>query len=479
MASRIVGCFDNAKPTIYFLHSLRGEIVTNNIPSLTEQEQRRGLPWFLAQGGLNAIFALWTFGGSVFLLFLDELGMPKGQIGGVLALFPFCGLLALGFAPVAARWGWKRVFLLGYGARKGVMALFLLLPWVLAVAGHRVGALFLFVVIILFAILRALAETAYYPWSQEFIPNAIRGKFAGLSQVLTTVASALALGIAGWVIGHGSGLSRFLWLIAAGCVLGLAGVVCMVKVPGGAPQSGPAANGVHGSNMLRALRDRNFVTYLGSCGCVTVGTMLFTSFLPLYVKDRLDVASGSVVMLDVVVMAGGALAGLLLGWVADRIGSRPVLMPAAALAALVPLGWMLLPRQLPQAVAWCAALYFFNGLAAGGVAMASLRLLFNSVVPPDQSTAYTAIYYAWIGVAGGVAPLLAGCLLAACGDWQTRVGAVVVDGNSLLFLGAALLLTAGWWLYGRVQPDDRHTTRSVLCGLLEYERWSRLLQVWR
>jgi hypothetical protein len=56
---------------------------------------------------------------------------------------------------------------------------------------------------------------------------------------------------------------------------------------------------------------------------------------------------------------------------------------------------------------------------------------------------------------------------------------VVVEGNSLLFLGAALLLMAGWWLYGLVQPDDRHTTRSVLCGMLEYERLARLLQVWR
>jgi MFS family permease len=437
------------------------------------------MPWFLAQSGLNAFFALWTFGGSVFLLFLDELGLTKGQIGGVLALFPFCGVLALGFAPVAARWGWKRVFLIGYGSRKGVMGLLLLLPWVLAVAGHRRGFIFLFVVMILFAMLRALAETAYYPWSQEFIPNAIRGKFAGLSQVLTTLASGLALGIAGWVVGHGTGLARFLWLIAAGCVLGLAGVVCMVKVPGGAPQPGPAANGVHGANMVRALRDRNFVAYLGGCGCVTVGTALFTSFLPLYVKDRLGVASGAVVMLDIMVMAGGALAGLLMGWATDRVGSRPVLMPAAALSMLVPVGWLLLSRPLPHAIAWCAALYFLNGLAAGGVAIASGRLLFNRVIPPEQSTAYTAIYYAWLGVTGGLAPLLAGSLLAACGDWRTRLGAVAVAGNSLLFLAAAVLLMAGWWLYGRVRPDDRHTTRSVLCGLLEYERWSRLLQVWR
>jgi MFS family permease len=453
--------------------------VENNIKFRAEQQQFRAMPWFLAHGVLNSIFALWTFGGSVFLLFLNELGLPKGQIGAVLALFPFCGMLALGFAPVATRWGWKRVFLACYGTRKVVMALLLLLPWVLTTAGQTAGLIFLFGVIIVFALLRALAETAFYPWSQEFIPNRVRGKIAGISTMLGMLASGVALGIAGWVIGHGTGLPRFLALIAAGCVLGLLGVMLMGKVPGGAPRPDPVAAGVHGANMVQALRDRNFVAWLGGSGCVTVGTLLFTSFLPLFIKERLGIASGTVVVLDIVVMAGGALAGLLLGWAADRVGSRPVLMPAAAMTLLVPLGWLLLPRQTPHAVAWCAALYFLNGVAAGGVAIAAGRLLFNSVIPPDQSTAYTAIYYAWMGITGGLAPLLAGALLTTCGDWQTRVGVVLVDGHGLLFLGAFLLLAAGWWLYGRVRPDDRHTTRTVLKQLLEPALQSRLLQIWR
>lgn len=441
-------------------------IMENGVQFRAEQKQLRALPWFLASGVLTSFFVFWTFGDSVFLFFLAELGLPKSQIGAMLALFPFCGVLALGFAPVATRWGWKRVFLACFGTRKVVLALLLLLPWVLAVAGKTAGLIFLFGVIIVFALLRALSETAYYPWSQEFIPNRVRGKITGISTMLCTLASGVALGIAGWVIGHGTGLPRFLVLIAAGCVLGLLGVVLMGKVPGGAPRPDSVAAGVHWDNMAQALRDRNFIAYLGGSGCVMVGTMLFTSFLPLYVKEQMGVASGTVVMLDIVVMAGGALAGLVLGWAADRVGSRPVLMPATAMTLLVTLGWLLLPRQIPRAVAWCAALYFLNGVAGSGMAIAAYRLLFNSVIPPEHSTAYTAIYYAWSGVTGGIAPLLAGALLTTCGDWQARVGVVVVDGHGLLFLGAALLLAAGWWLYGRVRPDGRHTTHSVMSALL-------------
>ena len=451
----------------------------NEAQSRAEQAQLRALPWFLAYGVLGSFFVFWTFGGSVFLLFLNELGLPKGQIGVVLSLFPFCGVLALGFAPTAMRWGWKRVFLLAYGIRKGVMALLLLLPWVLAAAGHAVAVMFLFAVIICFALLRALAETAYYPWSQEFTPNRFRGKFTGLSMVLGTCASGVALGIAGWVIGPGAGLARFLALIAAGCVLGLLGVACMTKVPGGAPRPAGQPPAAHRAGMAAALRDRNFLAYLGGIGGVTLGTTLLTSFLPLYVKEQLGVAPGTVVALDIVVMIGGALAGLLLGWAADRVGSRPVLMPSAAVTLLVALGWLLLPRQIPHAVAWCAALYFMNGGAAGGVAIAASRLLFNSVIPPERSTAYTAIYYAWLGITGGLAPLLAGAIIALGGGWQTRLGGVVVDSHSLLFLGAFLMLAAGWWLFGRVRPDDRHTTRTVLKQLFDFALFHRLLQTWR
>ncbi|MEI7435465.1 MAG: MFS transporter [bacterium] len=455
--------------------------MTNSIQPLAEEQQLRAIPWFLASSFLNTLFALWTFGGSIFLLFLDELGLPKGQIGAALAIFPFCGVLALWFAPIATRWGWKRVFLLGYGIRKIVMALLLLLPWVLAAAGQTAGLILLFSIIIVFALLRALAETAYYPWSQELIPRRFRGKITGVQTITCTLSSAVALLIAGQVISHGSGLSRFLVLIAAGCCLGMLSVAVMIKMPGGAPQPDAPAAGAHWEKMAQALRDRNFITYLCGSGCVMLGGMLFASFLPLYVKERLGVTAGSVVMLDIAAMAGGALSGMLMGWAADRVGSRPVLMPAAAMALLVPLTWLLLPRQIPHVIAWCTTLYFLNGVACSGVAIAASRLLFNGVIPRQASTAYTAIHYAWIGITGGLAPLLAGGLLTLCGSWQSRIGYVVLDGQAVIFTGGFLLLTAGWWMYGLVRPDDRHTTRSVLMELLAPSIRLRLLHlmIWR
>ncbi len=427
-----------------------------------DEQNRRALPWSLGAGIFNSIFALWTFNGSVFLLFLNELGLPKAEIGALLSLFPFCGLLALGFAPVAARLGRKRVFLACYGSRKVVMAGLLLLPWVVAAAGLSTAMLYLFFIVIVFAVLRSLAETAYFPWLQQFVPNAVRGKYAAVAIVLGAGASSIALLIARQVLDQGVGLSRYLLLLGIGSVLGLIGVAMMARVPGGEPVPATTSRGTHLADMAEALRDSNFIAYLVGMGAVTIGTMLLISFLPLYVKDNVGLPSGTVVALDTAIMLGGVLASFVWGWLADRVGSRPVLTLSAGLCILVPVGWVALSPQAVQVAAFCAALYFIYGVASNGINIGAGRLLFNSVIPHEKSAAYTAIYYAWMGVTGGLAPLLAGQLLSITQGWRVPIGASYIDGNMLLFILSTVVLVLGWYTYRMVRPDDQFSTRSAI-----------------
>jgi MFS family permease len=439
---------------------------TGLFQSETDRAKIRALPWYLAHGALTSIFFLWTFGGSVFLLFLSELGLPKAQIGVMLSFFPFAGLIALVFAPYATRIGRKRVFLACYGSRYVVIINLLFLPWILTNLGQMAGIAFMFGIMILVALLRAMGETAYYPWWQEFIPNSVRGWYSAVATSLSTVASAAALLVAGFVVDSGNGLSRFLWLIGVGTLFGVVGIIAMKWVPGGAPNPGEGKPDSHYANMREALRNPNLVAFLKGMGGVMLGSVVLTSFLPLYLKEQLNIPAGTVVALDMVVMVGGALSSILWGWAADRIGSRPILMSSLAIGLLLPVCWLFLPRQVPDAVLWCGLLYFVYGVIANGSAIGAGRLLFNSVIPQEKSTSYTAIYYAWMGLTGGIAPLLAGGILSFTSGMQTQIGGVAIDGQSILFIFAFLLLGYGLIEYGRVTPDGIYTTRAAIHKLL-------------
>ena len=61
----------------------------------TNVEKLRGLPWGIAWSVTNSVFATYTFFGSIFVLFLNVVGLDKSQIGSLLSLLPFFGIIAV------------------------------------------------------------------------------------------------------------------------------------------------------------------------------------------------------------------------------------------------------------------------------------------------------------------------------------------------------------------------------------------------
>ena len=430
-----------------------------------ESVKYRALPWSLAHVAFNNFFYLWTFGGSIFILFLNELGLPKDQIGLMLSFFPFAGLLALGTGTWIARFGRKRIYLIGYGLRKPIMASLLLLPWMLSSLSHSFALTYLYVVIIVVATLRALAETAYFPWLQEFVPNAVRGKYGAINTVLTMGTSLIALRIASQVIGQGTDIYRYMILIGAGAMIGLLAVALMAFVPGGQPLAMPGPSQPPVANLRKILQDHNFSYFLAGMGCYSIGVYMLASFLPLYLKEQIGLDPGAVVSLDMAAMLGGALASILSGVIADRVGSRPVMMPGLVMGVSIPLGWLILSPQVPQITLLCGLLYFSYGAFANSASIGASRLLFNSVIPFEKNTEYTSIYYAWAGFTGGIAPLAAGSLLSTLAGWRITVGLWVFDSFRLLFLISLLGFAASVYFYNKVRPDGVLTTRTALIRL--------------
>lgn len=113
----------------------------------------------------------------------------------------------------------------------------------------------------------------------------------------------------------------------------------------------------------------------------------------------------------------------------DRNGPGRVLGVAGALAALVPLGWLVVFDP------WVAVpLNLFAGLSWGGYSLAMSAYLLQ-LAPPSERPAYLGTYAAAIGISGAVGSLVAGSVAAA----------IPIEWVPAIFFASFATRGLGWW----------------------------------
>lgn len=425
----------------------------NNEP--TNVEKLRGLPWSVAGNSVNTIFLQFTFFGSVFVLFLSDLDINKSGVGVLLSLLPFSNLVSLFVTPILARYGYKRTFLTFFIVRKFVTALLLLTPLVVTSLGFRAAFYYVAGIVALFSLLRSIAITALMPWSQEYVPNRIRGKYSAMSNIFTTLAGYLAILVAGLVIERSSGLSGYMILIAAGVFAGLIAAWLFSFIPGGAPSDGILQKTERRHELQEPLRDGAFTGYLIGAGLVLLATSPLASFLPLFMKEQVGLSESRVVFLQFGTMTGTLISSFLWGWAADRYGSKPIMLLSVYLYILLPLLWWTMPRGAPLSLYAALGIALLQGIASIGWAIGAGRLLYVGVVPPEKRTGYMAIYTAWTGLVGGFSNIVGGWILDLSHGIAGQISIFPLDSYSPLFLIGLILPVLSIFLLRRVSSEDK------------------------
>ncbi|MEN6371527.1 MAG: MFS transporter [Armatimonadota bacterium] len=423
------------------------------VEQLTYAQKIRSLRWNYAFAAANTIFTTLTVFGNVFILFLDKLGLPKSRIGFILSLFPFCGVVALFIAPHIARFGLKRTLVIFWGARKIVTCFLLLTPLVLFRYGAGSAFTFVAAVILMFAICRAVGESAFYPWLQEVIPDDIRGRFFATNSVVANVITIISIGFAGYVIGRSDTLNSFMLLMAIGIFFGFIAVWSSTRIPGGAPQSVDSSETRYFRDIIDPARDPNFLRYLLGIGAIAF-TVGIAAFFPLYFAHEVGISSANVVLLSIAASLGGVIS-YVWGWAADKYGGKRALLFCLRLSLMVPIFLMLMPRHSEWSFLAASAIMFGSGAFTTGNTTASLQIMYVNLVPADNSTRYMALYYAWSGLIGGLSPILAGFILEHAKHISGRIGILTLDSYTpllvLIILGtlAAILLVRSIGKTGR------------------------------
>ncbi len=399
----------------------------------TTAEKIRKLPWGVASYATNSVFVQFTFFGSAFVLLLNQLGFSKGQIGLLLSFFPYTGLIALFIAPRVARFGYKRTYLTFFTARKVVTGGLLLTPWLMSQFGFQVTLIYIYTVTLTFAICRAIGETGYYPWHQEYVPSSVRGKFSANNNMFSTLTGFVAVAVASLVIEQSTGLNGYMLLIAVGILFGFLSLYCSYQVPGGAPVAADDRS-QHERDLWPALRDNNFIRYLLGAGCITLAITPLAAFLPLFMQEQVGLSEGNVILIQTGTLLGGLLSTYWWGWAADRYGSKPAALLGSCFLLFLPLMWLAMPRFSPISLYVALAIALLQGVANMGWLIGSARLFHVSVVPPAQKADYMALNYAWVGILGGTSQLAGGQLVEVGRNLSGQVGVFTLDPYLGLFV---------------------------------------------
>ena len=324
----------------------------------SDYDKLRRLPYLYAFNVLNMAALLCTVN-SPLALYAVELGVPKGQIGVLAGMMPFAQVLCIAFLPVVMAFNQRYVTAGAYASRY-----FFVLPWLLAPLLPSPNAVFwlLCVTLGLFAISRTLAETAIYPWSQEYTPKQVRGRINGVVSVaVLPMALVGSLVVQLWLDSH-AGIQRFYPVFIVGALFGLSSVFTLMGMRGGEPRPDSPRGWAAIRAMRAPLRDGNFWLYLYSSGTQYFAFTVVNLFLVLFFHERLGMSSGQLVLMVAFVPLGGAAGALIAGWFVDRYGTRAIRVTLQTLQVLLLAGLLLIHPGIPSVEVVAGAVFFLFGL---------------------------------------------------------------------------------------------------------------------
>jgi hypothetical protein len=134
--------------------------------------------------------------------------------------------------------------------------------------------------------------------------------------------------------------------------------------------------------------------------------------------------------------------------------------------ALLPLFWLLMPRQTEVSFYFALGIAVFQGIANMGWAVGLVRLFFVSMVPADHKSEYMGLYYAWISLMGGVSVLLGGQVLDRFSDLSGDFYFLHIDSYTLLLVVGMVLPLVSVLIFRYVRSDGVLSTSQFVSMFL-------------
>jgi hypothetical protein len=426
-------------------------VTTEGVPEAAEQsdyDKLRRMKFVYVFNVMNTVALLCTVGAPL-ALYAAELGVSKDRIGLLGGIMPFAQILCIAFLPLVMQVSQRYMTAISYGLRYIFLIPFLFAP--MFIGQPDTVFWILFASMTLFSISRTSAESAIWPWSQEYMPKSFRGRISGLVAVLVLPSALLgSLGVQLWLDSR-TGIERFYPVIIIGILVGVASAFILLGIAGGRPRPG-SARGLDAIRAMRApIRDRNFWLYLYSSGTQFFVYTVLTLFVILYFRERMGITSGQLILfVAFFVPLGGALGTLIAGWFVDRYGTRAIRALLQAVQVIILVALIFLPASVPAPEVITGVFFFLVGVFfQSSISIGGVYLL--NYVPPAQKENYLTLAYATDGLIGGGATFLAGALLQFLE--VNPVSPLGLGSYETLFALCAVIVVTSAIAFGRLKEE--------------------------
>ncbi len=316
----------------------------------------------------------------------------------------------------------------------------------------------LLVVIALSGMFNSSAAVLWVSWMGDVIPAKERGQYIGFRNGFLGVIGMLAS------LAAGAFIDRFNSPVDFQTVLGIAtvlGAISALMLSGHTEPRTLQARLNLKTTWIEPFTDPNFRRVLLFSSYWTFSVLIATPFVIPYLLNQLQMSYTQIATLGVIGAVSALLFGPIWGRIADRTGSKPVLVFNTIVAGtLLPATWMLATPGWLWPIWISAVVDAFVNTSTG---QASFNLLLSSS-PQSSRTSFVAVFFAITGLVGFLGGLLSGWLFGLFSQPTLAFTASGFEWTAYhwLFLVSAMFRVQAYRLVRPIVEDGAWRVRAML-----------------
>ena len=383
---------------------------------LTSGELVRAQKTFLLFNLFNVV-SFNFLSGNIITLYALRLGAGSFLIGTLASFVPLAQLLPLAGRLLVPHLGAAKLMGIFWFVRYLLVVPVLFAP-IYSAVGNPSGALVLCIVGVLgFNIARGIAMTGYNPVFGAITTERDRGSFLAKNQIVVHSVSIFTGITIALLLGRESPLYMYTIIIGFGVVSGVVASWFVFKLPE-PPETRKALTLGLIANLAAALKKpafRKFITVL----FVTFFTVyMIQPFLIVFMKAIYNQGDNNVVYFTVIGSIGAITVALLIGFMVDRIGAKPLYFVFAGIIA-IPLIPLIASPPLDGIAFWVYAggIFFLFMTGLSGLSNAA-NTYFFALINEEEHLNLGIVYFITTGVSGTLGSLLGGAVL----EWLHGIG---------------------------------------------------------